>query len=641
MCGLAGFVGGFVPGLMARMNEVQKHRGPDGSGVFESADEEAALGHVRLAILDLTDNASQPMHSPDGRYVLIYNGEIYNFQDLRAGLEAAGHTFTSTGDTEVLLRGLAHHGQAFLERLNGIFAFALWDRKERELLLARDQLGVKPLYYTEPAPGTLLFASEIKTLCAHAGVRREADLKALQEHLAYCHASGERTALQGVKRLPPGSLLRWSASQRKAVVRRYWQPCFEEHALQSREKAAEELRQLLDAATHRQLVSDVPVGSFLSGGLDSSLVTAFARRRVGPSFQCYTITYSSKENILDGADEDAPHARRVAKALGLQLQEIEIRPEVTSHWPRLIHHLDEPIADPAAISCYLISKLARERGTTVLLSGQGGDELFCGYPRYQAMYATRWLDYVPSPLRRLLSAGATILPGAWEGRWGAKVRRVRRVMASVGEDADERFLSYCASTPEKAIAGVLSRDFHGVLNGRRFKDQCLEHMNLAKLTGTPRFQERDLSIYLPNHNLLYTDKMGMAVGLEARVPFLDLEVVKAATRYPPQWRLAGGVTKALLRDAARGVVEDEIIDRPKAGFGAPYRKWLRYDLAQMWDDLMSEAAVKRRGWFDAGALQEARRLSQAGKVDLYMLQWAALTTELWARQFIDRNPGAI
>jgi asparagine synthase (glutamine-hydrolysing) len=638
MCGIAGFVGGFLPGLSGRMNQVQAHRGPDGRGVFEDPEAGAALGHVRLSILDLSEQAAQPMHSADGRYVLVFNGEIYNFRELRQDLAHAGPGFTSTGDTEVLLRGLQQAGARFVGRLNGMFAFALWDRRERRLLLARDHLGVKPLYYVEPAPGMLLFASEIKALSAHPAVQREPDPEALLQHLAYCHAAGERTAVRGVKRLPPGALLHWDAATRTCRVERYWRPRLAPHSGADRAEAAHRLQELVRTATTRQLVADVPVGSFLSGGLDSSLVTALARAEVGPDFQCYTITYPATENLVDGVDDDARHARGVAQHLGLRLQEIEIKPEVTSLWPRLIHHLDEPIADPAAISCYLICRLARDNGTKVLLSGQGADELFCGYPRYRAMRATRWLNGMPRVARRLAAAGAGLLPGSREGRLGAGLRRVRRVVSALEQDPDERFLTYCAATPEAEITRILSPDFRAALGGRRFKDACLDHLRDRRLAGLERQQERDLAVYLPNHNLLYTDKMGMAVGLEARVPFLDVDLVEAAAGYPAAWKLAGSTTKAVLRDAARGVVPDPVIDRPKAGFGAPYRKWLRYDLAEVWDDLLSEPAVRRRGWFDHAALQDARRRSQAGQVDLYMLQWAALTLELWARQFLDRNP---
>jgi len=638
MCGLAGFVGGFVPRLMTRMNDAQKHRGPNGRGVFEDADAGAALGHVRLAILDLSDLASQPMCSPDGRHVLVYNGEIYNFPALRDDLVKKGHTFSSSGDTEVLLRGLQEHGEAFLERLNGIFTLALWDRRERTLLLARDHLGVKPLYYTEPNEGALLFASELKALCAHPTLRREPDFEVLQQHLAYCHASSDQTALKGIKRLPPGSLLRWCASTKRIQIRQYWRPSFDDQPSGDRAQAAEHLRNLLQTATVRQMVSDVPVGVLLSGGLDSSLITAFAHARATADFRCFTISYPSEENALDGGDLDAPYARRLARDLGLPLEEIEIKPQVASLWPELVYHLDEPIADPAAISSYLINRLAKERGTTVLLSGQGSDEIFCGYPRYVALAATAWLNRVPRVFRRAIARGARLLPGSYEGAIGVRLRRVRRVASALHEGQDERFLAYCASTAEAEITRVLSPEFAAALGGKRFQDACLARMRESGLHGLPRMQERDLIGYLSNHNLLYTDKMSMAVGLETRVPFLDVELLDVALRYPAGWKLAGSTTKVLLREASRGVVPDDIIWRRKAGFGAPYRKWLRYDLAEMWDDLMSETAVKRRGWFDPVALREARQRSQDGKVDLYMLQWAALTLELWARRFLDSNP---
>lgn len=484
----------------------------------------------------------------------------------------------------------------------------------------------------------MLFASEIKALYAHPELQREPDFDALQQHLAYCHASGERTALRGVRRLAPGHSLKWRAAARMLELQRFWRLPFVESNGVGREDAPIELRSLVREATRRQLVSDVPIGSFLSGGLDSSFLTTLAAQQVGQDFQCYTITYPTSENLLDQADEDIPHARKLAGVLGLKLREIELKPKVAELWPYLIHHLDEPIADPAAIACFLICKLARENGTKVLLSGQGGDELFCGYPRYLAMHATEWLTKIPPALRTFVSTAVCHLPGSHEGSAGAFMRRIRRVLSGLAETPAKRFLGYCANTPQEEITQVLSPDFRAALDGRSFAEDCLHHMELVNLSGLQRLQERDLSIYLPNHNLLYTDKMGMAVGLETRVPLLDLDLINRVLRYPYDWQLAGRKTKVLFREAARGVLPHEIIDRPKAGFGAPYRKWLRYDLNEMWHELTSESAVRNRGWFDYKALQETRARSQSGKDDLYMLQWAVLTIELWARQFIDANP---
>ncbi len=638
MCGIAGFVGGFVPRLAARMNELQAHRGPDGQGTFEDPNAHVALGHVRLAILDLTEAAHQPMRSPDGRYVLVLNGEIYNFRELREELQGRGHRFVSTGDTEVLLHGLMEHGQGFVDRLNGIFAFAFWDGRERELLLARDHLGVKPLYYATPEPGTLLFASEIKALCAHPSLRREPDFEALQQHLAYCHASVDRTAFRGVRRLPPGHCLRWTAKNGVGPLYRYWKPPFQEAADGTRSQAVEELRRVLQEATRRQLVSDVSVGSLFSGGLDSSVITTLAATELGSGLECYTVTYPVTDNAVDRFEEDAPHARRLARLLGLPLREIELRPRVSDLWPRLIWHLDEPIADPAAIASFLMCKAARESDTKVLLSGQGGDELFCGYPRYWVMHATRWARGLPEAMRSEIARAARWLPGAMEGRLGAALRRVRRGLEGLDGSPERQFLRYCANTPQAEIDRVTTEDFRSCLGGTSFMDDCLSQMGREGLVGLQRLQERDLSVYLPNHNLLYTDKTGMAVGVEVRVPLLDVEIVNRVVRYPSCWHVERGRTKVLFRDAARGTVPDEVIRRPKAGLGAPYRKWLRHDLAQMWNDLTSEETVRRRGWFDHRALQDARRRSDQGRDDLYMLQWAVLTIELWARQFMDEDP---
>jgi asparagine synthase (glutamine-hydrolysing) len=639
MCGIAGLVGDFVPGLIDQMNATQVHRGPDGSGVFESPRSQVALGHVRLAILDLSDEAAQPMTSPDGRYTLIYNGEIYNFRELRASFSDNGLPQTSSGDTQVLLHGLMRWGKAFIERLNGMFTFALWDDRDRELILVRDPLGIKPLYYTEPRPGSLLFASEIKALCAHPGVRREPDFQTIQQHLTFCHSCSERTALAGIRRLPPGSLLRWRASNPAAEIRQYWHSSFGEAPRADDPGDVARLREAVAQATQRQLVSDVPVGSFLSGGLDSSLITAISSANwVGRDrFRSYTISYPAKSNRLDRAHDDAPYARRLASSLWLDFHELEIGPSITSLLPKVIYHLDEPIADPAAITCYLICRLAREHGTKVLLSGQGADELFGGYPRYAVLRSLRWLDQAPHGARAVLARSGNLLPGGFGGPIGATLRRTKRVLRDVHRSPDERFLAYCMMTADSTARGILSPALTHALANFRADADCLSRMETSGLSEIDRFLERDLAVYLPNHNLLYTDKMGMALGVEARVPLLDQELVALGTSLSAAQKLKP-VPKAILRRAARGLVPDEIIDRPKAGFGAPFRHWLRHDLSSMWNDLMSPRAIENRGWFQPDVIQRLRRHSQTRRADYYMLQWALLTLEIWARQFLDQNP---
>jgi asparagine synthase (glutamine-hydrolysing) len=645
MCGIAGLVGDFVPGLIDRMNAAQAHRGPDGSGVFESPRSQVALGHVRLAILDLSEEAAQPMTSADGRFTLVYNGEIYNYRELRASLASSGLPQTSSGDTQVLLHGLMRWGPAFVERLNGIFAFAFWDDRERELLLVRDPLGIKPLYYAQPQAGTLLFASEMKALCAHPDLLREPDFQAIAQHLTFCHSCSDRTALAGVRRLPPGSLMRWRADRAELEIRQYWRPRFDTGSGNQSGSDVERLQAAVTDATRRQLVSDVPIGSFLSGGLDSSLLTAIAANSMAGAsaderFRSYTISYPAASNRLDQAHDDAPYARRFAASLGLDFHEVEIGPQIATLLPHVVYHLDEPIADPAAITCYLICRLAREHGTKVLLSGQGADELFGGYPRYAILRTLRHFDRLPPFARSAASSCANLLPGALGGRLGATLRRVRRVLHDVHRSSDERFLAYCMATNDATARGVFSPAVIHALGETRPDSDCLARMASGGLGEIDRFLERDLSVYLPNHNLLYTDKMGMAVGIEARVPLLDQELVELGTRLSAAQKL-DPVPKAILRQAARGIVPNEIIDRPKAGFGAPYRSWLRHDLGALWGDLMGPRAIAERGWFRADVVERLRNRSQSGRADYYMLQWALITLELWARQFLDQNPANV
>jgi asparagine synthase (glutamine-hydrolysing) len=638
MCGISGLLGDSRPGLMDAMNRAQAHRGPDGRGVFEDAAAAVALGHVRLAILDLSAAAAQPMQTADGDHVLTFNGEIYNFRDLRPALEKRGARFRSTGDAEVLLYGLALEGERFLDRLNGIFAFAWWDRKNRALLLARDAAGVKPVYYTCPRPDAVLFASEIKALFAYPGLARQPNFEALQEHLARCHASGVHTALAGVFRLPPGHTLRWSAEAPSPKIKAYWRPSFDAGRLGGYAKGVQELKRSLQAASARQLISDVPLGIFLSGGLDSSLVARCAVEGRQVPTDAYTISYPASENVLDQFDDDRPYAIDVARSLKLDHHLIEITPKVADLLPKLIWHLDEPIADPAVIAAFLVSRLARENGTVVLLSGQGGDELFGGYPRYQAMAATRWAAALPVWIRRAVARAAGLIPGTREGRVGAAFRRFGRVAGAIAFDSDERFMAYCSSSGDVEIDRIMNPEVVAILGGRPSARDSLGLMGESGLPYGDRFLFRDLTDYLPNHNLLYTDKMGMAVGVEARVPLLDQELLDTVPGMPYDWKVTRLTTKRILRDAARGWVADSILKRPKAGFGAPYRKWLRYDLAELWGDVMNERSVRRRGWFDPVALVAVRDRSQRGQSDLYMLQWAVLTCELWAREFLDKNP---
>ena len=619
------------------MNRAQQHRGPDGTGVYEDPQVPASLGHVRLSILDLSNASAQPMNSACGRYVLSYNGELYNFADLKRQLAPPRHGWRTTGDTEVLLEGLAQRGISFLREMNGMFAFALWDTTEKSLLLVRDQLGIKPIYYTRPTPGTLSFASEMKALFAHNSVKREVNFTALQEHLAYGHSSGDHTAVKDVFRVTPGACLRWSIARPEPRLEPYWQPKFRPTAMLERGEATEKLRSEIRSGVVRQMVSDVPVGSFLSGGLDSTLITKVAidQKR---DIKLYTSTIPPTDNSLDQMSDDAPYARQFAAISGMPLTEVPIRSDEISYLPELVWHLDEPISDPAVINCYLLSRIAQQDGVKVLLSGQGADELFGGYPRYRAMQISNQLSRFPSLMKTVFGWVSKMTPGGFSGRLGANMRRFRRIVSAIHLPFREQFLNYCCGAAPDRIQRIFSSDVRSNLGGQTAISNCLSHMLNRSIDGIDGCLERDLTVYLPNHNLMYTDKMGMAVGVETRVPLLDMKITNMVIPWPTEWKVGRRSLKAILREAARGIIGSEHIDRRKAGFAVPYRHWLRHEVKDIWEDCASERSIRERGWYDPKEIAAIRKESQYGFSDHYLLQWGILTVELWARSFLDTNP---
>ncbi len=631
-------VGSFRAGLIDRMNELQRHRGPDGLGTYERPDRRVALGHARLSILDLSDSAAQPMVSRDGEDVLVFNGEIYNFRGLRDRLIGLGHTFSSSGDTEVLLNALRQWGEDAIAQLNGMFAFAWWNAPSGRLLIGRDRIGIKPLYYSVLNDGALIFGSEIKSLLAHPSLDAEVCFDTLQQHMAFGHAFDTGTIFRRVKRLAPGGVLRYRVDRQELETGRFWEmPIIGDAAGQDSQSGRGEIlaRAVRDSVVE-QMVSDVPVGAFLSGGLDSSLITAVAAAEVD-GMRSYACGYSEQANQLDSRGDDLPYAREVAASLRLDHREIMMQSDCIEMLSRLLYHLDEPLVDPAIFCCYEICKRAREDGVPVLLSGQGADELFAGYPRYFVMQATAWMDRLPLAVRRSISATASLLPGAMSGRVGGMSRRVRRVLTGLGVPPEVRFAQLCAATPDGEINQVLSRHVKDELRGRGACDASVRWMRNCGHDGVERYLQRDIAHYLPNHNLLYTDKMGMAVGIEARVPLLDNRLVSLASEIPLNAKTTAKETKIPLRRATEGIVPSSVLNRSKAGFGLPYRGWLRNELADLWDDVSSEESVNRRGWFDYESVKTARVDAQEGRRDTYMLQWALLTLEIWARRFLDRR----
>lgn len=628
MCGISGLTGHISPGLAARMAHAQAHRGPDGSGVFEDVAAGIALSHVRLAILDTSPAAAQPMHTADGRFVLAYNGELYNFRALRRELEGHGHVARSDGDTEVLLYALARFGPALLPRLEGIFAFALWDRQRRELLLARDGLGVKPLY-TAQLPDAFLFASELKGLLACPAVERELDPQALRHYLTYLWCPAPRTPLRAVRKVEPGEAL----LVRDGRVARRWAfytpPVRLRPALTSAAQAIDAVARTVRAAVRRQMVADAPLGAFLSGGLDSSAVVAFAREAAPDRpLHCFTMALDPAQMRREGAVADLPYARQVARHLGVELHEVPAGAWLADELPAMLYHLDEPQADPAPLNVLLIARLARRHGVKVLLSGAGGDDLFAGYRRHRALLLERWWAWLPPSARAALARLGRALPAR-----PTALRRVGKALRYADRSGDERLASYFYWLDPAALDRLLTPDL-------RAAGQCAEPLvaTLARLPADTTPLQRMLHLecrhFLADHNLNYTDKMGMAAGVEVRVPLLDPQVVELAARLPDRFRQRGGTGKWVLRQALAGVLPREVIERPKSGFGAPLRAWLHGPLRELVGDTLSPPSLARRGWFEPAAVQALIAADRAGRSDAAYPIFAVLCVELWARALL-------
>lgn len=627
MCGIAGFDGTGDQTLIERMAARIKHRGPDDSGSWMAPDASVGFAHRRLSILDLSCRGHQPMSDGGRRAVITFNGEIYNFLELRAALEKRGWTFESTSDTEVLLKGYLEYGHDILDKLNGIFAFAIHDLRDATTFIARDHLGVKPLYLVELAD-TVLFASEMKALLVDSRVSRELDQRALLRYMTFLWSPGVATPFRAVRRLEPGAAV---LIRRGRIVRSwpFYAPRFANVMERSPDEHAAVVAEGLRTAVHRQMVADVPVGAFLSGGLDSSAVVAFAREKAGPAgMDCFTIAPQSADLVAEGMADDLPYARRVASYLGVRLHMIPIEHGIIRHLGRVLYYLDEPQADPAAINVMLISELAREHGIKVLLGGTGGDDLFTGYRRHRAYQAERYWAWLPLQLRGLLAAGAGRLPTTIPS-----LRRAQKALRDAAAGPDARLFGYFHWSIPQVAATLLAQpvDVNDV-------DQPLA-TSLATSNPIPEGLDRLLFLeqrfFLADHNLLYTDKLSMASGVEVRVPFLDLDLVAYANQIPSAVKQRGAVGKWVLKKAMEPFLPHDVIYRPKAGFGAPLRSWVRFDLVPVIDNVLSEAALRRRGVFAPAAARALIESDRCGRTDAAYTVFSMLCIELWMQTFLD------
>jgi asparagine synthase (glutamine-hydrolysing) len=617
MCGIAGILS--LDGKVTRADEVEAmcaallHRGPDEAGFH--VEPHVALGMRRLRIIDL-ETGHQPVRNEDGSVRVVLNGEIYNFAALRSELEARGHRFYTSSDTEVIVHLYEDLGPRCVERLRGMFAFALWDARARELLVARDRLGKKPLYYAQLA-GRLVFASELKALLQLPELEPRLNWRAVTRLFTFLSTPAAESILEGVYKLEPGHLMRASA-ERGVRIERYWSCEFAPDRGRSEEYFVEGIRERLDESVKLRLTSDVPIGAFLSGGIDSSAVVASMARQSTSRVRTFSIGFA------DPGFDELPYARMVANQFGTEHHELVLEPDAVAVVQDLAWYLDEPFGDSSAIPTYLVSKLAAEH-VTVLLSGDGGDEIFAGYERYAVEERERRFRLIPAPAKALLRRLAERMPDGMRGR---------RFLRHVALPDPERYLD--GST----LFGLDDRS-------RLFTPAALEQMagydpwrDAAEALCRPgedwltALQRFDLNAYLPLDILTKVDRMSMAHSIEARAPLLDHELVEFAATIPPELKLRRGATKHIFKRAMRGILPDAIIDRPKHGFAVPLARWFRGELGGFVRDLLLSRTAAERGIVEPAAVERLIASHEAGR-DLDLHLWTLISFELWCRLFLD------
>ena len=632
MCGIAGFAdltGSASRTLdadrsrVATMCDVMRHRGPDDQGVH--VEPGVALGMRRLSIIDLS-TGNQPIHNEDRTIWVVFNGEIYNYRELRHALEARGHRFYTASDTETIVHGYEEWGEDVFTRLRGMFGIALWDGRTRTLLVARDRAGIKPLYFAEAA-GRLFFGSEAKCLLANPEVDRRLDARALDHYLAYQYTPRDGSIFRGIHKLRPGHYLKASAGS--VTTKQYWQL----PVVTSRHAAAHDERQALDMlrtvladAVRSHMISDVPLGAFLSGGIDSSLVVALMTQASNRPVKTFAIGFDEAQF------DELPHARRVAQHLGTDHHELVVRPDALSILDRVVWHFDEPFADSSAIPTWYVSEMAR-RHVTVVLSGDGGDELFGGYTRYLPHPRVESFDRLAPGVGRAVAAAA----------WRALPHGVRgkNFLRHVARDPQGRYvdsISYFHADERKALLSHTLLAEIGGWNAERNFTAPFERFRGLPLEG--QLMAFDFETYLPEDCLVKVDRMSMAHSIESRVPLLDHLVIECAASLPAAMKMPGGRLKHLLKQLAFSFVPREILDRPKQGFAVPVGDWFRGPLRDTFGDILGSALTRQRGYFNSAFVDRVLAEHLAGRRDHSAKLWMLLVFELWHRQYIDHAVAA-
>src|SRR5947209_6612557 len=631
MCGIAGFISR-VEGadassqseraaVLDRMCRRIAHRGPDDQGTMvEGA---AALGMRRLSIIDLA-GGHQPMSGCDPRVSIVFNGEIYNYRELRRELESRGHRFHTNSDTEAIVHAYEEFGADCVARGRGMFAFAVWDAGRHALFVARDRAGKQPLFYTVTREGTFVFGSELKSLLEHPGVRREVNHEAIDSYLSFGYVPDPLSIFRGVHKLPPGCHLIFADG--RARVHQYWDFPFEPDETRSEEEWLEELRAALDEAVRVRLVADVPLGAFLSGGVDSSAVVGMMARASDRPVKTFSIGF--REDSYD----ELKYARVAAKAFGTEHHEFVVTPDVCALVDELVWHLDEPFADSSALPTYMVSKMARAH-VTVALSGDGGDELFAGYTRYAVERRRAGFARLPRLVREgLMRPLGRRLP---HGAWG------RNFVHNVALDPFDRYVEEVSVFTRLNKPSLYTEEFRRTLGGTDATARFREYAARVS-TGEPldSLLYLDSKTYLPGDILTKVDRMSMAASLEARTPLLDHKLIELVGRIPARLKMRGPETKHLFKRAVAGLVPDEILHRPKQGFGVPIQRWINRELRSRMRETLSDARTRARGYTDTAYVALLLDEHERGRRDHAMELWALFMLELWHRTFVDGGGAA-
>ncbi len=626
MCGINGLIDlrgeGIDAALVSRMSDAIVHRGPDDNGLH--ADGACAIGMRRLSIIDV-DGGAQPLASADGKLWLVCNGEIYNYRELRAELSARGHAFATRSDCEVILPLYREMGDAFVERLNGMFGFALWDAERRRLVVGRDRLGIKPMY-TWTDGRRFAFASEAKALLALPWIAAELDADAVAGYLNLGYVLAPRTIFKGIRKLPPATIA--CVDGGRVSEHRYWRIGGRIDKSRSATEWAERVRDGIERSVRMQMVADVPIGAFLSGGIDSSAVVGMMSRHSSGPVKTYSIGFDG--SVADDYYNELPYARTIAQRFATDHREIVVKPDVVSLLPLLTWHLDEPIADTAFITTYLVSKFARQ-DVTVILSGVGGDEILGGYRRYLGDHFSQRFAALPAWARALAIRAGRRLPADRHSPLLNLARYAKAFLASAELSPQARYSAYLQVFGQDEIASLMSHpaacdDAIVAAFAGADSDDALNRMLVV-----------DADTQLPDDLLALTDRMTMATSLECRVPLLDHELVELTAAIPADVKIANGELKHVMKRALVDLLPPDILNRRKRGFGTPMGAWLKRDLAPMLRALLSPSTIAARGLFRSGPVQKLIADHDANRVDGTERLLALMNLEIWNRVYVDRR----